>query len=77
VKAMDLKQRLAAEGFRSDVYCIDGPLPSYEGLILEKSGTMWRIEHFERGVRRELESFGTEERACERMYELLVEHFRW
>lgn len=71
----DLKRRLVAEGFRSDVYSIDGPLPSYEGLILERTGTTWKVEYFERGIRRELASFSTEEQACERMYELLVEHF--
>jgi hypothetical protein len=36
VKATDLKQRLAAEGLKPDVRCIDGPVLSYEGLILEK-----------------------------------------
>lgn len=77
MRAEELKQRLAAERFRSDVYSIDGPLPSYEGLILEKKGTRWKIDHFERGLRRELESFDTEEQACEKMYELLVKHFRW
>lgn len=75
--AQDLKRRLVREGFRSDVYSIGGPPPSYEGLILERKGPRWTIEHFERGVRRELESFGTEEQACERMYQLLAEHFRW
>ncbi len=77
MNADDLKRRLVTEGFRSDVYSIDGPLPSYEGLILQRTGTTWRIEHFDRGMRRVLASFSTEEEACERMYELLVEHFPW
>jgi hypothetical protein len=73
----ELKARLVREGFRSDVYSIDGPLPSYEGLILEASHGQWQIEHFERGVRRELERLASEEEACDRMYALLMEHFRW
>jgi hypothetical protein len=77
MKATELKRRLAAEGFRKDVYGIDGSLPSYEGLILERTETGWKIDHFERGMRRELEAFSTEEQACQRMYELLIEHFRW
>ena len=75
--AQELKIRLKLEGFRSDVYSINGPLPSYEGLILETSNGQWKIEHFERGVRRELESFASEQQACDRMYELLTEHFRY
>lgn len=73
----ELEARLVREGFRSDVYSIDGPLPSYEGLILEASHGQWRIEHFERGARRELERFATEEQACDRMYTLLADHFKW
>jgi hypothetical protein len=72
----DLKARLVREGFRPDVYSINGQLPSYEGLILEGSGIRWKIDHFERGVRRELESLTSEEAACDRMYELLCKHFR-
>lgn len=72
----ELKARLVKEGFSANAYSIDGPLPSYEGLILETSGAGWRIEHFERGIRRELDSFTSEQQACDRMYELLVRHFR-
>ena len=72
----ELKARLVKEGFDANAYCIDGPLPSYEGLILETAGAKWRIDHFERGIRRELESFASEQQACDRMYELLARHFR-
>lgn len=71
-----LKARLASEGFKESAYGIDGSLPAFEGLILEQRGARWRIEHFERGIRRELESFASESQACERMYELLARHFR-
>jgi hypothetical protein len=73
----ELKSKLASTGFKSNVYSIDGsPLPAYEGLILERSGERWKIDHFERGMRRELESFANESEACQRMYELLQEHFQ-
>lgn len=71
-----LKARLQKEGFRPGTYSIGGPLPAHEGLILTNVGHKWKIEHFERGVRRELESFTDEDEACGRMYELLQEHFR-
>ena len=71
-----LKERLTREGFKPNTYSIGGPLPPYAGLILEKSGTLWEIDYFERGMRRRMASFVDEEQACERMYELLMEHFR-
>lgn len=72
----ELKARLMKEAFRPGVYSIEGPLPAYEGLVLTKEGSQWKIEHYERGIRSELESFMSEERACDRMYELLAKHFR-
>jgi hypothetical protein len=71
-----LKARLISEGFKADVYGIEGSLPAFEGLVLEKHGARWKIEHFERGIRRELDSFTSESEACDRMYELLTKHFR-
>jgi len=75
VNVPELKARLRREGVSPDVYSIDGPLPAYEGLLLEESAGKWRILHFERGMRREMESYAGEEQACTRMYELLVEYF--
>ena len=78
MKLHELELRLGKEDFNSDVYSIGGSsLPSYEGLVLQRSGGKWKIEHFERGVRRELGAFDGEEEACERMYELMTEHFKW
>lgn len=76
MKRAELKGRLHSEGFRPDAYSIDSPLPAHEGLILEKVGAVWKIDHFERGVRDPLGRFATEDEACDRMYELLDEHFR-
>lgn len=73
---VELKARLVSEGLDPRVYSIGGSLPNYEGLVLEESGGRWKIEHFERGIRRDLESFTGEEEACQRMYELLTKHFR-
>lgn len=76
MNSAELQVRLRAAGIRPESYSIGGPLPTYEGLILEHSDGAWRIEHFERGMREELESFSSEEQACERMYELLLRHFK-
>lgn len=73
----ELKERLRREGFRPDVYSLDGRLPAFEGLVLNERAGRWTIEHCERGMCRELESVGSEDTACERMYELLCAHFRW
>ena len=72
----ELKARLKKEGFNENVYSFGESLPSYEGLILKHSNSRWRIQHFERGVQRELESYLDERQACKRMYELLLNNFR-
>ena len=71
----ELEARLVAEGFRTDVYGLDGSPPTYEGLSLARSGSRWAIDFVERGARRELESLDDEQRACDRMYELLCKHY--
>ncbi|MGQ0385076.1 MAG: hypothetical protein ACT4UP_10405 [Gammaproteobacteria bacterium] len=72
----ELKARLVAENFNTDACGIGGPLPPCEGLILEQVNGQWKIEHLERGMRRELARFDWEEDACNHMYELLSKHFR-
>lgn len=72
----ELKALLEAECFDPGIYSIDGPLPEYEGLILRRVEMAWVIEHFERGMRRQLDSFASEHEACHRMHELLSKHFR-
>lgn len=73
----ELGGRLVREGFRSDVYRLDGSDPPYEGLVLTSGPGGWKIEHCERGMPRELASFQDEAEACARMYELLSTHFRF
>ena len=72
----ELEARLVAEGFGDDVYGLDGSPPTYEGLSLARSGGRWVIDFVERGTRRVLESFDSEQDACDRMYELLCKHYR-
>jgi hypothetical protein len=72
----ELKALLVAEGFDPAAYSIEGPLPAYEGLILHRIGDTWVIEHFERGMRRPLESPKSEDEACRRMHALMSKHFR-
>lgn len=71
----ELKDRLRAEGFDPGVYGIDGDLASCEGLVLERDGGMWKILHFDRGVRDELARSGDQAAACQDKYELLCRHF--
>jgi len=73
----ELRERLLREGFRRDVFSLDGTCPAFEGLVLNNDSGRWRIDHCERGMRREVALLDSEEEACERMYELLVAHFRW
>jgi hypothetical protein len=74
---VELGERLRREGYRSDVYSLDGSLPTFEGLVLKQQAGQWTIEHCERGVCRELEVLGSEDSACDRMYTLLSNYFHW
>lgn len=68
----ELAKRLQNEGFRSDLYSLDGELPSLlEGFILNKTGGRWIIEYYERGMRRMLGEYPTEEDACDSFYQTL------
>lgn len=71
----ELKALLAAEGFDPATYSIESPLPAYEGLILRRADEGWVIEHFERGMRRPLESWQSEDEACRSMHALMTSHF--
>jgi len=73
----ELAQLLCKEGFRPDVYSIDGQPPPYEGLILKQEASKWVIDYFERGSSRRLHAFEREDEACEKMYELMNKYFRW
>lgn len=76
MNVLELKALLVAEGFDPAVYSINGSLPEYEGLILRRMGADWVIEHYERGVRRQLEVLTSEDEACRKMHTLLSKHFR-
>jgi hypothetical protein len=68
----DLARRLSLEGFRSDLYSLDGGIPALlEGYILRGVGDRWTIEYYERGTTRTLEEYSNEEDACQGMYERL------
>lgn len=74
---VEVRETLQREGFRADVYSLNGSAPAFEGLVLKEHVGQWVIEHCERGIFRELAVLDSEDAACERMYELLSEHFRW
>lgn len=68
----DLAHRLASEGFRSDLYSLDGGFPALlEGYVLRSSGGRWTVDYYERGTTRTVAEYASEEAACQRMYEIL------
>ncbi|MFT7679534.1 MAG: hypothetical protein ACI8QC_003537 [Planctomycetota bacterium] len=74
---MQLRSRLNREGIPIESYCIGyDALPKYEGIVLRKALCGWHINHFERGEQYLIESVFSEEKACSRMYELLMEQHR-
>jgi hypothetical protein len=67
----DLRERLWAEGIRSDVYRLNGEYEN-EALILEHSAQDWSVYYAERGIRTGEHRFGTEDEACRYMLQLLL-----
>lgn len=68
----DLARRLAEEGFRSDLYSLDGGFPALlEGYILRGVGNRWTVEYYERGTTRILAQYVNEDEACEGLYQRL------
>ena len=69
---IELGHRLAHEGFRDDVYSLDGGMPALlEGYILRRLGNRWAIEYTERGDARVLAEYVNEDQACSALYDML------
>ncbi len=64
-----LAQRLDSEGFRRDAYSLDGNTPAYDGLVLKNIHGTWYVEYYERGNTDILGIFGSEDEACEYLYQ--------
>ncbi len=67
----ELTFKLAQAGVRSDVYCLDGGLPS-EAYCLNRTPEGWEVYYSERGVKTDLRLFDKEEDACSYLYRLLM-----
>lgn len=74
MKKNDLAVRLRTEGFREDLYSLEGGFPPLlDGYILRSIGVSWVVEYYERGMTRTLADYASEEDACDGMYRLLSE----
>lgn len=60
----ELRQILGAEGFRPDMYSLDGGQPN-EAHAIEDRVTEWAVYYSERGERTEERLFRSESDACE------------
>jgi hypothetical protein len=69
-----LHQRLIREGFHKESFRVGGGMPD-EGYVLKRHAAGWLIEYCERGGCRDVESFSSEEAACDRMYALMLNSF--
>jgi len=64
----ELEVLLVNENIPKHFYSLDGGLP-YDAWCLEKKRSGWEVYYTERGEKYQVESFDTEEEACERLYQ--------
>jgi hypothetical protein len=74
MKKSELKRKLIEQGVPRDMYSLDGGLPN-EALCLAKDERLWEVYYSERGIKRNLGQFETEEQACDTFYELIREAY--
>ena len=58
-----LVEQMRREGLRADMLCGDSG-PSSECYVIRQNGNVWETYYAERGLRRGLQTFPTEEAAC-------------
>lgn len=67
----DLKTAAQREGIRPESYSLEGGMPPERYVLaLEEGG--WSVYYSERGRRRGLNSFDTEDEACDYLFHLLI-----
>jgi len=72
MKIVALVKRLDKEGFRKDIYSLDGSLPSLmEGYIMKFENERWLLMYYERGNYRLISEYANEADACEGMYRVM------
>lgn len=69
----ELNAKLATSKLPPESYCLTGGLPN-EALCIERGAGKWYTYYSERGQRTDLESFDTEEAACDDFYERILTH---
>ena len=60
----ELRAQLLGEGFHPDGFALGDDTPHYEGLCLKEEHGVWKIEFFERGSYRHVETHLDEPAAC-------------
>lgn len=69
---VELAKRLHDEGFLETIFNLDGDIPpAYEGYVLSEISNNWSVEYYERGTKRLLGEFKTENTACDWLYQKL------
>jgi hypothetical protein len=66
-----LQEMARREGVRDDCYSLDGGLRSEQYVLAIEDGR-WSVYYSERGERRGLASFDTEDAACSDLFERLL-----
>jgi len=74
MKKSELKRKLIEDGIPRNMYSLDGGLPN-EALCLAKDKRFWEVYYSERGLKRNLGRFESEEEACDYFYELITEAY--
>lgn len=66
-----LQRELNSKKISLDMYSLDGGLPN-EAYCLNKVGNKWEVYYSERGLKTNLKTFDSEEKACDYIYRILV-----
>ncbi len=69
---VELRKVLVAHDIPPSAYDLDGTWKN-DAYILRDDGAGWTIYYHERGIRRPVAFCGTEEEACERLFDQLRE----
>jgi hypothetical protein len=71
MRRAELAQALAQNRIPPSVYSLSGGLPD-EAYCLDHAQGMWHVYYSERGLRSGLQSFETEEEACDYFFRLVM-----
>lgn len=73
MKKEELRKKLEQEGISGELYNLDETGRHDERFCLEKEGNDWNVYFMERGIKTMNERFGSEDEACQFIYEQLLD----